>query len=195
MAPRPTSQSNRAETEGHDIDYVYKMYSIYIDYIRHENELISQRSGRFVTLQSVLIASLGISIRYENSAPQTHDAFSIHFLQLNWLFVAFSIIVSVIGLSSSWTAFTAIKAAKDAQNRTNDSWRSPRPSGRSLYDLAREFHFPELMGGGVDRSIGLAVHIEADRGGGNFSLYLPIFFLCFWILPPLGLLVLSIYFR
>jgi len=173
-----------------EFESLSKMYDYYIDYIRHENELISQRTGRFIALQSVLIASISISIRYQtqDKPPSATLEQLPHFSDLNIIFVVFVAMVCAIGIFSSAVGWRAISAARESQYRTNASWIE-----NGFYERARLAHLPELMGGGSNRNAGLSVSKAPDRQGGTFSLHLPIIFVIFWMIPLLGLLLLWIY--
>ena len=161
-------------------DRALNIYCLYIEYIRHENELIHQRAARFIGIQAALIGTSGLifqkylEITASSTPPKPSSVAS------TYLFLMF---IAIAGVMSSFSALTSLRAARAAQFATYKAYHdlppyntAPRGYGKSASLLG----LPALMGGGAEL-IGIDIN-KSDRKGGAFLVYLPITMAVLWAL-------------
>ena len=153
-------------------EYFFKMYQIYIEYVRHENDLMNQRTTWSMTVQGGLLVILvyllqkffDINPALADSAAPLRDE---HRQLFNLLIVVFWIIVCGLGLAVSSFSQRSINAAIAAQRELNLIWKV------NFLERAEALKFPRLMGGGS---------VLADDHGGLLARSLPPILVGVWII-------------
>ncbi len=167
-------------------DEFLDMYRIYIDYIRHENDLLNQRTTWFMTAQAalILVASYLLQKYLEVFGGFFKDK---SFSDLNYelknmvvLLVLFWAVVCLLGIVTAASASRSIKAAVKAQQCLEERW------AEKFLVRADELGLPRLMGGG-DR--------EAGGKGGYFAEKLPPLLIGAWILFLVVVAIFVAHFR
>lgn len=143
-------------------DRVVEMYRLYIDYVRHENDLLHQRVTWFTTMQAALIlVACYLMQRYFDSvwiAAKAAAAFDPKQQGLLLQLTLFWSFTCGLGVLSAWTARTSITAALEAQDCLCDRWAA------RFLTVSERIGLPPLMGGGSPR---------ARSNGGSFAKNLP----------------------
>lgn len=119
-----------------------ELYGIYIDYIRHENELLNHRTTWFLAIETVLIAAAGYLLLTYFESVVSHvagdaDESLAHIAE----FFLAGIVLCAFGLITAQGAGRSIKAALDAQDSLVDHWN------RLKLPKAEVNRLPDLMGG------------------------------------------------
>lgn len=139
-----------------------EIYGVYIDYIRHENTLIKDRTIIFMATQFVLLAAMGFCFqqifqkeynleKIFGVNPPIYDTLKFMLTQENSVYYRYMIaVLSAFGALSGFLGFRSIAAAKTAQNETYKAWRQPRGDHPSFCELAVKYNLPALMGGGQE---------------------------------------------
>ena len=137
----------------------HAIYKIYIDYIRHENDLMHQRTTWFLAIQSLLFASFGYLILtyFESSASYIFLSPDVPVPKIVELYIE-SLTICTFGMVSTKSAEKSIKAARLAQNSLVDKWELIRNS--TLHQDTLADTFPRLMGGNSK---------DAEDDGGHFA--------------------------
>lgn len=160
-------------------DQFLSMFKVYIEYTRHENELIHHRTTWLVTTQGgfILILAFLIQKYFEvvinllKIVPNPENASQ---LVINSdqratlsLFIVFWIIICIVGFATSLSARRSIDAAIRAQTSIREKW------DRLFLARADLVGLPHLMGGGSE---------IADKNGAHFARRLPQILLTVWII-------------
>jgi hypothetical protein len=168
-----TLTTTRSHDQLDDAD-MFLMYKAYIEYMRHENDLVHQRTTWLVTLQAGLVVVLSyLTQKYFDFFIAVVKKSPTDFLTLSDLhlsstaFLVFWAIVCIVGIVSSIFAWISIKAAVRAQYQVNERWKC------KFQTRAQWMGFPDLSGGGSDR---------ASHDGWAFATFLPFFLVIMWIL-------------
>lgn len=148
-------------------------FRIFIDYIRHENELINHRTTWFIALQTIIGAAIGYIISKSGvliaeSILSDNLKFDMKISQ----YVVGWICLSSIGTVTSAAARNSIDAAIYSQDVTALIWERTVP-----IEIRRRF--PDLMGGDSR---------QQAMEGSKFASHLPTFawlvWCCLFISPP-----------
>lgn len=132
--PRPATKPSTKLPSG------LELYQIYIEYIRHENELIHQRNTWFLATQGVLLAGLAVFIQ------NGFDSFisALRFLTFDstlgatkYMLVWYSCCAA--GLLTSQQANRALKGAWRSQSAIETLWEKQEAELRNI--------LPDLKGG------------------------------------------------
>ena len=153
-------------------DESIKYFTLIREYMKHEDDLINNRTTWLNTIQSFLIAAFGITFQksielLSSSANKIDDLAIIRGYQY------LSTVFSLVGIGTSIIAWYAILAAVNSINALRDKW-----STSPYYERHKDF-LPGIVGGG---------HPGAHEGGTRFALWLPRFFLVFWIIIEFSIL-------
>ena len=121
-----------------------QLHQLYRDYIKHEDDLINQRTTWFIQLHSFLIAAYGVafvaivsSFNFTNVDPLVADCSRA-------LGALFLFAITCVGMSSALSASRSVAAAShaiDTLARTGNALIGGRPDGHL---------FPRLTWGGAD---------------------------------------------
>ncbi len=118
--------------------------------MRHENDLVHQRTTWLVTLQAGLVVVLSyLTQKYFDFFIAVVKKSPTDFLTLSDLhlsstaFLVFWAIVCIVGIVSSIFAWISIKAAVRAQYQVNERWKC------KFQTRAQWMGFPDLSGGAV----------------------------------------------
>lgn len=117
-----------------------RLFELYRDYIKHEDELINHRVGWFIQLHSFLIASYGIIFAALVTTFSAQGAPAFGGVAIQVLAAALLVGIALIGLESAGAAEGSIAAAHDAITSLNQSWKAQVArwgEGCSLPDIIR----------------------------------------------------------
>lgn len=151
---------------------IRSLYEVYIEYTRHENELINHRTTWFLATQSLLIAGAGYLIleysartyRYVSGPPGSKLEHIPEFL------VAWAIICA-FGCATGFAGKRSIEAAIKSQTSLNKKWTGLNEKWAGLRGNDYSANLPGLQGGGDDKVAKL---------GGQFASWLTNVVLIFW---------------
>lgn len=90
------------------------MYEFLFKYIQCENQLVNQRTTWFITLNSFLFASIALVV-------SANDGGGDLVFRDVWI-VSFGLVISIVGLASSFAAHKSIEAAFNAVKALKDYW-------------------------------------------------------------------------
>jgi len=129
---------------------VLEIYSIYSESVRRDGDIINQRSGRFVLLQSALIVAYGFSLQsvFSQYSVAT-DGYDSRYIAI----ACFLIFIALVGALSSFTTLVSLVAARKSQISTLRAYHEIGPASagaRTYAELAVTLGLPRLTGGGVD---------------------------------------------
>jgi hypothetical protein len=147
-----------------DLNVIYKLYR---DYVEHEDELIYQRTHSLVTIQSFLLATFGLCYqkRFEIAAMLLEKGHQLSDININNEYNGLMLALAFVGIATSLIALVSVKAARRAIEGLDFEWNRIRETNPQHY-------LPKLIGGG---------NPDAAKHGFHLSLYIPRFFLLFWI--------------
>jgi hypothetical protein len=181
---------------------ILSIYQIYIEYMRHENTLIKDRSVLLLATQFGLFAAMGFCVQnvFKNFPPDAAVRLdsSTMFNVMNMVFshpfsVPYTMMIVVISffgaLSASFGA-RGILAAKEAQLETYRAWRTyfGRASSQNHCETAIAYNLPALMGGGVEVMEEGALKKSRVYGGSLLARGTPVVLTMAWLLAS-GLLL------
>jgi hypothetical protein len=123
-------------------DQLTARYLVYIDYIRHENELLNHRTTWFLAIETVIIAGAGYLLLsyFESIASHLYRQPDSPFPHVLEFMLAWGTLCC-FGMIAARSAARSIKAALDAQDTLTDHWNA-LTSGEALVSK-----LPDLMGG------------------------------------------------
>lgn len=117
-----------------------ELYAICIEYIRHENELMHQRTTWFLAIQSLLGAAIGYIFKEYYVSFADYLSGRPDMMRPPALSLTMWLACCVVGTLTGINAFISIRAAQKAQDRVEDLWKGSFDS--SVLDC-----FPDMMGG------------------------------------------------
>jgi hypothetical protein len=158
-----------------------EIYSIFREYIQHEDNLINQRTIWLMSVQSFLIATFGFSYQKKfeivSNALFKLKTFPPAFCTSLVFYDIFLLSLVVIGVGTSWVAIKSVGAAVNSLNKMQEDWNDPhRADLKEVMNYC--LHLPNLTGGG---------HKKASEEGIKFARGLPVFFLILWVVGALFL--------
>jgi hypothetical protein len=147
-----------------DLNVIFKIYR---DYVEHEDELIYQRTHSLVTIQSFLLATFGLCYqkRFEIAAMLLKQGQQLSDIKINNEYNGLMLALAFVGIATSLIALVSVRAARKAIEDLNSEWNR-------IKEKCPQDYLPRLIGGG---------NPEAAKHGFHLSLYIPRFFLLFWI--------------
>ena len=139
-----------------------ELYTLYRDYIKHEDSLINNRVGWFIQLHSFLIASYGIlfSALLASFFPSGKAAAGAGDIQAIACYLFYA--VAAVGSASSIAAIFSISAAQSAISTLESGWKT----------IPRTQTLPGIVGGG---------HVTSNRFGASLHRGLPFTLLIVWV--------------
>ena len=140
---------------------VKELYSIYRDYVKHEDELINRRLSWNLTLQGFLFAAYGVSFQVL-AGPPNDAGLKQHMHYLPCVFSAVGLAVAILVLMS-------IMAAQDSIDGLRTAWHEP---SRHIDEALREA-LPGLTGAGQS---------FANRWGKVPQVGIPIVIILAWLM-------------
>lgn len=159
----------------------FSNFPIFIEYIRHENDLLNHRTTWFVAVQAALAA--GIGFLFYNKAIDVASTMAGCFIKFNWSaahILSMWSLICLIGIATSSAARRSVDAALYAQDTLDLLWRHhANPQIAAM--------LPDMMGGKGS---------YASESGGSFAMDLPTMSLDLWkflILLPMGSYVLKLF--
>jgi hypothetical protein len=146
---------------------VLVVFKIYRDYVEHEDELIYQRTHSLVTIQSFLLATFGLCYqkRFEIAAMLL-DKHKLPDISINNEYNGLMLALAFVGVATSLIAVFSVGAARRAIEGLHSEWNK-------ILEKNPQEYLPRLIGGG---------NPKAAKHGFHLSLYIPWFFLLFWVL-------------
>lgn len=193
---QPTENTMKIDDEANYSKRGEELFSLYRDYLKHEDNLINQRTTWLITIQSFLIATFGFS--YQNRFTGLITIYSGYLEKNGYPTLSSSSIgtippeilenitrqypeigikisnynnllyaLSIIGLITSVIAFFSVSAAVNATVAIRKKWYAISSFSRRI--IANQL--PDISGGGSR---------HAHLFGKVMSLSLPIFFIVFW---------------
>jgi hypothetical protein len=170
---------------------IERAYTLYRDYVIHEDELINQRLTILIASQSILLAAFGYVLqKMVDSMPpfrETPAGPECFFLQDYEVGVAcWLVLFAVFGLLLAYYSLRSILAARDALTNLSGRWQmvarqydkhvigiSPAHDECAKTQVARWHHayLPDLTGGGAR---------NAHNWGLRMPQWVPISFLSMW---------------
>jgi hypothetical protein len=155
-------------------------YLIYIDYIRHENELLNYRTTWFLAIETVIIAGAGYLLLnyFESIAFHLYRQPDSPFPHVLEFMIAWGTLCC-FGMIAARSAARSIKAALAAQETLTNHWIA-LTSGEALVS-----NLPDLMGG---------KSLSARDDGGYFAERLVRAVSWFWGLCIVCLIALALIF-
>lgn len=153
-------------------EIVVAAYDKYIEYIRHENELLNYRTTWFITIQASLILAISFILQkffdaLWNVFSKSGTQVSAEGEQMIGLFCFIALSFCIIGCITAYASWRSIEAALKAQSAICQRWTALFASS------ATEFGLPDLMGGGDP---------DATRLGGSFARWIPPIMLSLWLI-------------
>lgn len=145
-----------------------KLFELYRDYLKHEDNLVNHRLTWLVSVQSFLIATFGFSYqkKFEVISQAILDSKLSALENTIFLYDWFLFFLVLIGLGTSFSAWRSVSAAVRAINRLKLGWK------KIIGSQPQHYHLPDITGGGDEK---------ASDDGVRLSLGLPRFFLFFWL--------------
>lgn len=154
------------------------MYQVFIDYVRHENDLINHRTTWFLAIQGLTSAGAGFLLN-GSASIYVHSLLAPN-LALNMgaaKFLLMWLLVAMAGILSAAAARRSIDAALHALDTLDAHW-----CAHAHPDIAA--HFPAMMGG---------MTTPKSNFGGSFAIDLPSIALTVWrllvLVPVLALVI------
>ena len=151
------------------------MYTVYRQYLVHEDDLVHQRTTWSITIQGFLIVAFGLAfqnkVKIFEMPPVVTSTFAPPLLDRQYSAEIF--ILAILGIGVSLICLLAVLAAQRAINGLRRSWASWHRRHQGLPD------YPDLAGGG-DWCATLLGH--------QLPVCLQAFFAGFWIIVVLVLL-------
>jgi hypothetical protein len=144
-----------------DQEHCNRLYTIYRNYIEHEDSLVNHRTTWLITIQSFLIATLGLTYQ-ALLEPLSGKVEPITPRSL----LFFQAALATVGFFTSFVAYLSLRAAGRSIRSIRRNWE------RQPLAAACRLQLPALTGGGDSR---------APRMGFSFPLLLPAFFMVFWV--------------
>lgn len=143
------------------------LFSLYRDYLKHEDGLINYRATWFVGVQSFLIATFGLSYqkKFEVVAQAIKNCSIGQLKGSIYLYDISLFLLVIVGIFSSYAAISSIRAAVEAIDELQRKWKEEIIQGQTLH------HLPNIIGGGMKDTV---------KDGAELALNLPVFFLRFW---------------
>jgi hypothetical protein len=150
-----------------------EVFTLFRDYVKHEDMLINQRMTWMITIQSFLIAMFGFS--YQKKLEIISKVFTekslledklVGFMQTVQTYNVFLIIICMIGIGMSWITGYLLEAANLSIGGLEKKWETTS----ELYEIK---HLPKLTGG-------YDADIKAKETGKKLSILLTRFFIGFW---------------
>jgi hypothetical protein len=166
---------------------ILTIYSIFRDYVKHEDGLINSRMTWLITVQSFLIATFGLSyqkrfeIISEGIIKIDNEAKKYLITQVVSEYDIFLIFLAIIGLTTSIVALYSIKGAVHALKALNGIWKIFLEDNKITFPLLVKL--PNIVGGG---------NVNAPKQGRAFPTNLPKLFIVAWSVVLLVLLVLLV---
>ena len=136
------------------------LFELYRDYMKHEDDLINQRSTWHLVLQGFLFATLGVIGEWP-VAPGPDR------LYLERWFLVY--VLAVAGAVIAGFAYVSVKAANDSINSLCSKWHAIL----GTYELETKAYLPALAGGG---------HPDAMKNGKRPAMRIPLVIACAWVL-------------
>lgn len=171
MGDQDTDSNDSAQLRALNFQKVDALYRAHIDYVRHENELMHQRTTWFLAIQSVLLAGFGYLVLnyFESTALAVQGRpdegiIKISEFLVEWFFIA------IFGSASAFSASLSIGAADTAQQAIVRNWQRVKTEC-ACSEPALEY-YPGLLGGGDGR---------AGRLGGLLATSIAHVTLLFWL--------------
>ena len=152
------------------------IYGVYIDYIRHENDLLNHRTTWFIAIESLLVAGAAyLLLRYFESAIALVSGHPDETLPHIIEFVIAGAMLCAFGIATARAASRSINGAIASQCQLDVKWRE------LAKHLAGAKMLPDMMGG----------KCTPPQDGQHFAGRLVFTMLVFWWLASaaLGLLV------
>lgn len=156
---------------------ILQLYQNYIDYVRHENDLLNHRTTWFVAIESLLIAGAGyLLLEYFESAialvQGEPDEKLPHIIE----FLLAGSVLNIFGLTVGLAARRSIRAAIASQCKLDDEWRA------LSVNLDPQSVLPDMMGG----------KCTPPKDGQHFADRLVFLVLIFWTACAAALLALGV---
>jgi len=140
MLPPPKQQ------ELSNFENVVKIFNLYRDYVKHEDELINRRMSWNLTLQGFLFAAYGVTVQVLSKATE-HMIIAV--LVLLYVIPALGAVVAFLGWRGVKAAQTAIEGLCKRWE-----WVAQRFDGELVALL------PEMVGGGEPKATGLGQYSQ-----------------------------------
>jgi hypothetical protein len=154
-------------------EYCTARFSLYRNYIQHEDHLINHRISWFITVQSFLIAAFAVTMlaKYTFYAPILgasieHGRPYSHSLLTPYQLAVFQMALVSVGFITSVISFISVEAAHRSIRYLTRHWAG------NAENQGCQSRFPGLTN---------ARHGSSDRDGWAFARYLPLFFGLFWL--------------
>jgi hypothetical protein len=141
------------------IEHSVSIYTIFRQYLIHEDDLVNQRTTWSLTIQAFIIVAFGVA--FQNRMSIAHGQRSEH----EYAFLIFAL--AILGLGVSLICLISVRAAQIAIQGLSEKWDQ---WGKT--HLGSSDYYPPLTGGGK---------YWATRLGHALPIVLQGFFVGFWI--------------
>lgn len=146
--------------EDPDFEKLQILYDIYRDYMKHEDDLLNQRSTWHLLIQGFLFATLGVIGEWQvaQRGPDplyTERGFLVY-------------VLAIVGVVIAYAAFVSIKAANDAIDSLEARWLLIT----GAYERQTKYLLPAIAGGG---------NPDAKTRGKKPAMWIPVAILCAWV--------------
>lgn len=118
--PRPSSESEDRSFQLTHKEFFRADFETFRDYVKHEDDLIAVRMNGLITLNSLLLTSLSISLPF---AFEQRGLVWWTTSTLRSEFLVLCALLAIPGITISYSASEAIKAAEDSISRLRHIWR------------------------------------------------------------------------
>jgi hypothetical protein len=147
----------------HSFDHLTELYKVYRDYMKHEDDLLNQRTTWLLVIQGFLFATLAVLGEWVSPKDPLSDLLRTERLYLIYVLVGVGIFIAV-------AAFISILAANEAIDSLQEKWEKEL---REHYRAEDWDLFPEIAGGG---------HKKAKARGKTPALAIPCIVSLAWII-------------
>jgi hypothetical protein len=160
MRPEP---DNHPPVSLHSFDHLTELYKVYRDYMKHEDDLLNQRTTWLLVIQGFLFATLAVLGEWVSPKDPLSDLLRTERLYLIYVLVFVGILIAV-------AAFISILAANKAIDSLQKKWEKELKQ----YYRAEDWDlFPGIAGGG---------HKKAKAWGKTPALAIPCIVALAWII-------------
>jgi hypothetical protein len=148
-------------TENAPFDELKELHKMYRDYMKHEDDLINQRSTWHLLLQGFLFTTLGVIGEWQlpkngNDPLYTERGFLVF-------------VLAAVGATIAYLSFISIRAANRAIDTLHKKWDDIQ----GVFEHPAKNLLPEIAGGGGR---------NAKRDGKRPAMLIPVFIAIAWVL-------------
>ena len=144
------------------------IYEIHRKYLQHEDELVHQRTMSFITIQSFILATFGLTYQKKYEVAEKMFASGKPLTALGSMtseYNGFLLVLALVGIATSFIAWRSIRAAVRAIYSIEHNWLK-------IINTRKADYFPGMTGGGDG---------VASRDGIALATWAPLFLLALWL--------------